>query len=188
MRQGRLRVITGPDVEPVSATEVKLHTRVTGTTEDDLIDIWIKAARELAEAYQSRAYVTQTLELSFDDQWPNVFWLPRCPVQSITSVKYYDTDDTEYTLNTSVTDTDTDSEPARISLGYGQVWPTTTLRYLNAIKVRYVAGYGDDATTTPGAVKAAIMLYCDHAYENRTGETEVPKQFWDLLKSDRVYT
>jgi len=84
---------------------------------------------------------------------------------------------------------DTDSEPGRLCLAYSETWPTVTLRPHKAVKIRYWAGYGPTADSVPDTVKDAIMLYCAYRNENRAGEiTETPKQFYDLLTPERIYT
>jgi uncharacterized phiE125 gp8 family phage protein len=186
--QGRLKLITAPAVEPVTTDEVKLHTRIDGNTETTLLSSWITSARILAEQYQRRAYITQTWELILDG-WPGMpISIPRSPVQSVTSLKYYDTANTETSWDLSNLLIVTDTEPGRITLAYGITYPSTTLREMNSVVIRYVAGYGDAASDVPENVKDAIHLYCAYRYENRTAEIEsVPVQFYDLLRPERVY-
>lgn len=189
----RLRVVTGPTVEPVETYDVKTYTHVSHSVEDSLIAAWIKTARQLAEDYQGRAYIEQTLELSFDAFPDMPIYLPRAPLQSVTSIKYTDYEGSETTLYESGTEDmfiiDTAGEPGRIDLAWGESWPAVTLRSIDAVHVRYVAGYGDAATDVPGFVRDAIMLYCGWRYENRAAESgQVPEAFYGLLRADRVHT
>ena len=214
-----LKKITDPLTEPVTAAEVKLHTRISYSDEDALINMWIAAGRRLAEMYQRRAYISQQWELSFDGFPSMPLDLPRPPLVSISQVSYFDKDDTETVIysndtdqstttpapvGTSTTTTtaepnvitdsgyfgiDTSTEPGRIYLKYLQTWPSVTLRPADAFKIRYWAGYGPTSASVPQTVRDAIMLYCAYRNENRAGEiTEAPKQFFDLLRPDRIFT
>lgn len=184
----RIAVVTPPAIEPVTSTEIKLALHIDDATEDALISSWIKTGRELAEGFLRRALITQTIIVTYDDFPRTPFLLPRSPVQSITSITYYDTTNTSATVNLNSFIIDVSADPARIDLGYGEVWPAVVLRPMSGVVVRYVAGYGDAATAVPAAVKDAIMLYCGYRNENRTGEiTEVPRHFYDLLRPDRNY-
>ncbi|NIP96558.1 MAG: hypothetical protein GWO24_25240, partial [Akkermansiaceae bacterium] len=93
-----------------------------------------KAARTLAEQVQGRALITQTWDLTLDG-WPakGYFELPRAPLQSITSIKYYDEDDTEATVDSGTYFVDIASEPGRVVLNSGESWPSTTLRPVNGV-------------------------------------------------------
>ena len=163
-----IKVETAPSVEPVTLDEAKLHCRVDHDDEDNLINSLISTARQYAETFTGRAICTQTIQY-FLDKWPsgNVIYLPRPPVQSVTSVKWTDSSGTETTLTVSDDyDVDTDSEPARIVLPHGKVWPTGTLAPNNPIVIEYVAGYGV-ANDVPDYIKAAVNLYVAGLYENR---------------------
>jgi uncharacterized phiE125 gp8 family phage protein len=98
--------------------------------EDDYLTSLIVAARRSAEKFQRRAFITQTWELWLD-KWPDKGYIqiPLPPLQSTDlSVKYYDTNDTEATFSSDNYFVDTKSEPGRVALNYGEVWPATTLR------------------------------------------------------------
>lgn len=190
---GRLKIITGPAVEPLTADEVKTHTHVSHSAEDALIASWIKSGRELAEGYQRRAYITQTLELSFDSFPDTPFYLPRSPLQSVTSVTYTDYLNADTVWAAANYIVDTGGEPGRIDLAYSVTWPAVTLRSINSVKIRFVAGYGATALFVPENVKDAIMLYCAYRYNNRQGAEQtgdvpdVPETFWTLLRHDRIW-
>jgi uncharacterized phiE125 gp8 family phage protein len=137
------------------------------SVEDDLIESLITTAREDCESFQNRVYITQTWELWLDE-FPSKDFIeiPLPPLQSISSIKYYDTDDTEATFSSDNYFVDVKSEPGRVVLNHGESWPSTTLRPANGVCVTFVAGYGD-ADDVPKAVKQAILLLIGHYYENR---------------------
>ena len=158
--------ITDPIGELVSLAEVKNHLRVSINTDDTLISDLIVAARERAEDFTRRALLTQEWEYWLDD-WPqgSMIELPYPPLQAVTDIKYYGTDDTEYTLDASGYIVDETSLPGRVVLAYQQSWPTTLLRPTKGIKITYWAGYLP--ATTPQAVVQAALQIIGHFYENR---------------------
>ncbi|OPX87737.1 MAG: Phage gp6-like head-tail connector protein [Pelotomaculum sp. PtaB.Bin104] len=188
-----LKIKTQPASEPISLAEAKSHLRVDGTDEDTFIDGLISAAREDCEDFQSRAYITQTWELWLDN-WPgsDCIDIPLPPLQSITSIKYYDTDGTEYTMATVDYFVDTKSYVGRVVLAYGKAWPSTTLRPANGVCIEFVAGYGDAAADLPAAVKQAMLLIIGDLYENRENTVigkqtnELPMAAKSLLWKNRV--
>jgi len=187
-----LTLVTAPTVEPVTVADIKSHLRIDTTDEDTLIEDYITAAREYCERYQNRAYITQTWNLTLND-FPDgdEIEIPLPPLQSITSIKYYGTDDTEYTLSTDDYMVDTDSEVGRVVLKYAKTWPSITLRPANAVVIQFVAGYGDADTDVPERIKQAIKLLVGHLYENREATSirsivNVPFAVESLLMLDRI--
>lgn len=187
---------SGPSVEPLTLLEVKNHLRLDASdnTEDDLLNALITAARQDCEKFQGRAYITQTWELWLD-AFPgqDFIKLNKSPVQSVSSIKYYDTDDTEATFSSDDYFVDTKSEPGRVVLNYSESWPSTTLRPANGVCVTFVAGYGDAASDVPQYIKNAMLLLIGHLYENReaviTGMTaaQMPFGVEALLWKERVF-
>lgn len=181
-----------PASEPVTLGEAKSHVRVDTADDDALINGLIRAAREYCEDFQGRSYLEQTWQLWLD-AWPegNEIILPRPPLKSVTHVKYYGADGTEYTLPATDYIVDTVSEPGRIVLGYGKTWPSITLRLANAIVVEYVAGRAA-VGEVPQRVKQAMQLLVGHWYEHReavlTGSIskEIELSVHALLWPDRV--
>ena len=187
-----LKLITAPAVEPITLTEAKAQLRVDGSTEDTQISSYILAAREYCEGFQNRQYITATWDLWLDD-WPSKdrFDIPLPPLQSVASIKYYGTDNTEYTLAVTEYFVDDKSDPGRIVLAYGKSWPSTTLRPVNGVVVRFTAGYGL-AASVPQKVKQAILLLITLMYEKRLPVVEgkiigeVPFAVSSLLWLDRI--
>ena len=162
-----LTIVTPPAVEPVTLAEAKLHLRVDLDDDDAYITGLIIAARDYAETVTNRALVTQTWDLVLDG-FPseNHIDVPMPRLQSVTHVKYYDTAGTDYTFAAASYIVDTDTEPGRVVLSYGESWPSTTLQPANGVKVRFVAGYGL-AVAVPEEIKVAIKLILANMYENR---------------------
>ena len=163
------RVISEPGTEPISLTEAKSHLRVDHSNEDDLIDILRQAAREMVENHTNRSLITQTREITIDyfplhltNGWGCVP-LTHGPVSSVTSVEYYDGDDVEQTLNSSLYWVDTNSGIPKIVVKNS--WPSTYDKP-NAITITYVAGYGA-ASDVPSPLRQAMLLILGHLYENR---------------------
>lgn len=173
-----------------AAAELTFASADYSTGEDSLLSSLIVVAREYCEAYQNRAYVTQTIELSMDG-WPSFpVELPRPPLASVTSIKYYDTANMEYTLAGTNYFVDVDSEPGRVALGYGVSLPTTTLREIGAVKIRYTAGSA--TANVSRRVKQAMLLLIGYWYENREAalsgktSTEIEFSVMSLLGFDRM--
>jgi len=190
-----LTIVTPPAEEPVTLTEAKNHLRVDLSDDDSLISALIVAAREHAEAITRRAFITQTLKLSMDAFPANngPIYVPMPPLQSVNSLKYFDTDGMEQTL-TEGTDflVDNESEPGRITPAPDTGWPATQNRP-NAVSVEFVAGFGD-ASKVPQGIKQAILLMVGHWYENREAVTmqgnnagELPMAVDSLLMMHRIW-
>ena len=176
------KVIVQPTVEPVSLEQARLHLRLDAydsppTHPDDaLIEALITAAREWCEAFTGRSLAVKTLELALDGFPCNLaeaIALPSCPIHGISSFVYIDGDGVQQT----VTDYqfDTYSEPPRLLPAPDIYWPTAKVQ-MNAVRIRYVAGYtlpGDspDIAPLPKSLYAAMLLTIGHLYENREDST-----------------
>lgn len=141
-------LIMPPTTEPISLDEAKKHLRIDFTDDDVLIGALIARARVASEGFLNRALLTQTWDLWLDCfPTKDYIELPMPPLKSVISVKYYGTDDTEYIMAAADYFVDDKSFLGKVSLNYGKTWPSTTLRPVNGVVVRYVAGYEDYAGT-----------------------------------------
>jgi uncharacterized phiE125 gp8 family phage protein len=166
-----LVIVTPPAAEPLTLAMAKAHLRVDSTDEDTWITTAIQAAREDAEGYTERAFVTQALRL-YLDSFPYSIDLPRPPVQSVESITYLDADGAEQTLAESEYQTDLvrapDSPtPPRILPAYGKSWPVTRA-VPNAVWIDYTAGYGAGPDNVPARLRAGMLLNLGDAFENRS--------------------
>lgn len=164
-----LTLVTAPAAEPIDLAEAKLHLRVDHTDDDTLIDGLIVAARQYAEMVTRRALVTQTWDWKMDAYPASPFLVPLPPLQSVTSITYTDTNGSAQSWATTEYDVDAPAgdfaDFGRIALGYGVSYPSTRGE-LNAVTIRFVAGYGL-AAAVPQQIKQAMYLLIGHLYENR---------------------
>jgi len=175
-----------PSAEPVTLTEAKQQARIDTTADDTLVTNLIIGARQWVEKYTARALITQTWQM-WIDLWPaatELWWdgvrqgpvtgldqistinLPRAPLQSVTSVQYFDDSDNATVWSASNYFVDTIREPGRLALRQGATWPVPS-RLTNGIMVEYVAGYGDAGSAVPETIKTAIRQIVSHWYEHR---------------------
>lgn len=92
--------------------------------------------------------------------------LDRRPVQSVTSVKYYDPVGTLTTLDTSRYYTDLNARPPRIIPVYGYPWPVTQVGRPASVVVRFVAGYAL-AADIPASLLKPVYALVSHFWKNR---------------------
>lgn len=163
-----LRLITPPAAMPVTIEEARLQCRVLGEDADDTayLTALITVATDHVEKYTGRAIVEQTWELVADG-FADEMMLARGPVRSIVSVKYFDIDDAEQTLDAATYELDDVSDPQLLLKAPGASWPAVA-EGRNRVIVRFTAGY--DAP--PPAIRMAILLLIGLWFNNREAATE----------------
>lgn len=168
-----VRLITQPEVEPVTLARAKEHLRVDHTADDELIQAMIEGARRFAEKFMQRSIITQTWELVIDTFPVNEIMLPFPPLQSVVSIKYDDANGNEQTLGTNGYDVDNVSEPGWV-VPVTTGWPSTIFEGINSVRIRYVAGYSPSADSpdnlianVPPSINSAILLHLGSLYAQR---------------------
>lgn len=159
-----LTTTSPPTSEPVSLALAKTHLRIDHDEEDELVKVWISAARRLAEEYTGKRWATQTLRMYLPGFPDGAIELPVEPVSSVTSVTYKDTAGDSQTL-VSGTDYQTwlDHSPPLILPEPDADWPDTEFDRAQAVTVTFVAGGGE----VPDMVKSAILLTLGYWDGNR---------------------
>ena len=176
------RLVTGPTLEPLDIEEVKKNRRFASTSLDTLFDVWVASARQQFEEETGLQLLTAT-RVFLLDEWPagNCVLFSRGPVQSIVSVTYVDGDGVEQTMDAAdyskippLTLVDTYPTPGGIQLASGVTWPTIATQ-AQAIRIQYVAGYGDAPGAVPEIVRHALYLYIGtfHQQGEETSEQEI---------------
>lgn len=166
----KIKLITDVSTELVTVSELKTHLRIDVTDEDAYLPSLITSAREYCENFTGRSIGTKTLEGILDDFPCDYIDLLESPVQSITSIKYTDSDGDESTWDSSYYVANLDVIPEKIYPGYAQSWPSFTPYPSGAIRIRYIAGH--TSSNLPEAIKQSIMLVAGDLYENREATSE----------------
>ncbi|MDN2580241.1 hypothetical protein [Aquibium sp. ELW1220] len=187
-------VVTAPAVEPVTLNDLKQHVRATDFTDDDEI-LTAKgiSARQHVERFIGKPLISTTFELVYDAFPAGEITLPKGPLQSVTSVKYLDaTTGLEATMPSDDYAVDTASDPGRIKPGVSG-WPDTA-DTVNAVRIRFVAGYGDAPSDVPEPLREAVLQLAAQLYQHRAaalvGESaaSIPFGVGDMLGEYREWS
>lgn len=181
-------LVTPPEEYPVTLEDAKEHLNVSSDVDDTRIERSIRASTESAEIYTGRKLITQTWDL-YIDRFYDEIKLPFPPLQEVVSVQYLapETNSPDWqTLSTSVYSVDTYSQPGRVLRANNQSWPETRC-ILNAVRIRFTAGYGD-AEDVPERFKDYILLDIELAYDRSEDKyMEILQSRRDsLIYSDRI--
>ncbi|MFN3549623.1 MAG: head-tail connector protein [Mesorhizobium sp.] len=155
---------------PVSLTEVKAHCRVDGTDSDAVLTALLNAAVDHLDGYSGilgRCMVEQSWRVDLAD-WPagGLIRLPFPDVSAITSIKYYDEDNAEQTVDGADYQRVQDVLGSVVRLVDNFDAPAVYDDRLDAVHVTFVAGFGN-AAAVPAPLKVAIMLLVSHWFEHR---------------------
>lgn len=150
--------IQAPAAEPIAPADVKASARIDGAEFDSQLAIIIPALRRHVEGRLGRRLINQTVELVLDRFPAAEIDLQLPSVSSIVSVKYLDANGTEQTLASNAYALDAASYTAWLMLAYGQQWPET-IDAANAVRVRFVVGYGAEAAAVPEDIRLWMIAH-----------------------------
>lgn len=162
-----LQLVTAPAEEPLTLADAKLHLRETRDGQNAIITALITAARQQCESITRRALITQTWDL-YLPAFPasgEAIEIPLSPLASVESITYTDADGVTQTWDAAEYTVDAVTEPGLIVPAYNKTYPATRT-VPNAVKVRFVAGYGA-AADVPEGIKQAMRMLIGHMYVNR---------------------
>ena len=184
------KVLVANTTQLISTADAKLFLKVDVSDDDDVINSIVKAATESAQEYTNRFFLSTTLE-QYGTTFADIRNLFKSPVSEITVVKYYDTDNVQQTLSTSVYQVTPAIEPSTLMLKVDQSYPDVADRE-DAVLVKYTVGYGTATTDVPFAIIQAVYLTIGHWYQNRQEvvvgriATEIPMGAKYLLDQYKV--
>ena len=171
----RLSLKTAPAAAALDwTTEVMEHLRLDSSEEQGrVMTILVPAAQQWAESATGRQLVTATWTLflsSFPGDSSCPIWLPKPPLQSVTSVKYYDG---AGVLQTWAASNYSYVAPAGPKCGGGYILPKAGAFYPSVygspyeVEIEFVAGYGATFAAVPGLLKAGMLLLVGEQFERR---------------------
>ena len=166
----RPTIVTGPTTEPVTLAEAKKQIFLLDNSSDVEVSDRIQAARDQWEHDTDSAVMTQTLSVTADRFGGREIVLPSRPIQSVTSVTYYDDASVLQTLSASLYSFDVQERAVR--LNWNASWPTTEIRW-NAVTVTYIAGHLN-AAAVPQIAKQAMLLLIAYYHLGNRGENDRP--------------
>jgi uncharacterized phiE125 gp8 family phage protein len=183
-------LVTPPAAEVVSLDEVKamLKFEASPNPEDALLDIFRLGAIAMAENFLNRKLLTQTWDLTLDG-FPcssdcQEIWLPYGATQSVTEIKYLDTDGVEQVWDAALYRLDTVYSQGRITPAFGEVFPQTQA-VKGSVTIRFVCGYGDAPSDVPQEIRLAILFSTRVWYDNRASG-DMPTTAQSLLWPHRL--
>jgi len=168
----KLKQVAAPTIEPVMVDEVKTQLRVDSIDEDAYLDISIVTAREWAENYTCRKFITQTWNMHLD-RFSDEIFIPFGELQAVNSIKYYDENNSQQTLSSANYEVDTFSTLGRVRPAQGYSWPATYSKY-NSITIEFDCGYGDSRNDVPQTIRHGIAYIAAQLFEHRESMSGIP--------------
>lgn len=172
-----------PAVEPITAAEAKAQMAVDGNDFDALLAIYIKAARQLVEAYTGQRLVTQTAVLRASS-FADLVRLPTAPIASVSAVTYLDVAGDEQLLDPAVYEAILVGLEPHLRLKVGQSWPSVR-PVSDAVRIEALCGYGAGADV-PETIRQAMLVTVAAFMADREGG-DMPKAAMNLLENERLF-
>jgi uncharacterized phiE125 gp8 family phage protein len=157
------KVITKSAVLPVNLYSVKEHLGIYHDEKNQNLTLLMQAAVNIAEKFTGQIFRCGGDVIDqYSNLFPEILELDYVPVTGVTSVKYFDSSNTEQTLSTGNFEVLNFTTPATVK--FDSYLPSVYDRQ-DAVTVRYVCVYAK-AADVPSDVKAAILLICQYLYDN----------------------
>jgi uncharacterized phiE125 gp8 family phage protein len=159
--------VGAPALSPIDLLDVRAHLRIDHTDEDPLLQLYIDAATGYLEGPNGilgRVLATQSWRQSYS-QFSDPLRLPGdlTPVQSVTTLSYYDADAAAQTMSPNLYRlVTTGALGPYIERTTADPWPATAARD-DAVMVEFVAG----EAPVPAPIRQAMLLLVGHWYDNR---------------------
>lgn len=207
-----LKLVTAPAAQALVLADVKNYLRISGTADDTMLTGMIDAATQYVESVTNRRLINQVWDYYLDN-FPaaklndaafqggsyiegklseflvtsNFLTIPLFPLVSISSFNTYADDGVAVLFASTNYVVDVVSEPGRVSLLSSGSWPSTVLRPINGIQVRFTVGYGAASTSIPYGLRQVVMNVVGVFYQQRgCDESKIPSSISAQLQQWRV--
>lgn len=171
-----------PVLEPLTLDEVKKQCDIHQADDNALLGRYLRAARDAAETYLGFGLLSQTVKAQLP-QFYDVVYLPMAaPLQSVTSVKYYDTAGVQQTLANTEYVVDIVATPGRVTRAPNKTWPSVQSDRLMPVEIVYVVGK-TTAESIPEQIRQGIAVLIAGYEANRIEPAEKAAQaLWSPYK------
>lgn len=167
--QARLTCVTPSEALPIEVDYARRHLKAITTSEDVLVEAWIRAAASYFEEQTGRPIMRSTWEYWLDAfPMEGYIELPLPPLQSVTWVRYIGSGDTLVPFSDNASPetlyweaqapAGTHARRGLIKPIAGQSWATAARIEPGAVRIRFEAGYAEDASQVPELIKAALLM------------------------------
>lgn len=155
--------VTLPACEPVTVQDILAYEKIKNlSTKANVIRLKLVSGRELVEGYISRYLVIRTLDQTWDKQ-SNSFELRYPPVLKVLGVYLTDYLSNEVQVDTSVYDVITNDNTTEVRLKDDQIWPVTSSRSYECVRIRTINGYVTPCTSD--AATDTLSFISEHPYQ-----------------------
>lgn len=188
-----LKRTAAPGATVVTVATAKAHMRVDDENSDTYISSLLEVASDTVSEMAGKALINQTwqLQLGMVSGQSRVY-LPYAPIVSITSIAYYDGDDSSQSADVGDYALKGDNDTAWIEPAGTGVWPSMYDRP-DALTITYLAGYGTSPANVPPNLRHAVLMLAAHWFENRETANhaaamvkEIPFSVEALVNQSRV--
>lgn len=161
---------TPPTNAVVSLAEIKAHCRIESdeNEHDALLEGFVQGATDYLDGWSGilgRCMISQTWRQDFRC-WQTCMRLPFPDVQSVT-VKYFDEDDVETTVASSLYELLEDTRGSYVKFLGSFSRPSLTDQRDAPISITFVAGYGAEAAAVPKSLRIATQMLAGHWFLHR---------------------
>jgi uncharacterized phiE125 gp8 family phage protein len=176
-----LDAFTGEDILPLADAKVHLNITAVDTSDDDVIEDLRDDAISWAEGYTAQSLQSRDFRLT-QDRFCSLISLPIGPVSATASVKYYNTDGTDTTVDAGTYVLSDD----KIVTAQDETWPSdVAVAWPGGVRITFTAGYAT-AADIPFYLLAAVKLAMTAMFENRsnpdlTGAMRAADQFRSIF-------
>lgn len=155
-------LLTDATSEVITLAEIKTFLRIDGNDFDNILTPFIKVSRQIGEKITGREFVEKEFKL-YLDTFPNCHGIEvrRSKLKSITSIQYYDDNNTLQTLNANDYYFTDDADYSSIYIKQDKQFPNTYNR-----KQAVIITFKCDYPNRPDAIKQACLNVCSYLFEN----------------------
>lgn len=149
-----VQVVVPSSLEVVTLQRAKQHLKIDGDDSNDIITLYLKAAVRKCEDYRQAAIMSAQHELYANDFYGTMS-LQKFPVSAINSVKYYDENDEQQTVDSSEYRLQSFLQPCVLEFDSSFEYPDLSTRQYPVV-INFNAGY-TSASSVPATIQLGVL-------------------------------